>query len=271
MRVVLIAQIAPAVHGLYAMLCGLGHDPAALLCTREGADRYGDFAHLLHEAPGDLDVVIPASRGRIAPLLRLYEPDLALCAGFPWKIPPDALAVPRLGVVNGHPSLLPSYRGPSPVSWAIRNGESTIGFTFHRMDPELDTGAILAQAPVPLEDEHSWDELAPKILAVVGELFPRMLERVASGDPGTPQEGPGSYQTFLEPEYAWIDWTKPKAEIYRQVRAWRFASAREGDRGALAELDGETVRLLRISLEETEGRMMECGDGTIWIVDTEAA
>lgn len=271
MKVVLIAQIAPAVHGLYAILRALGHEPVALLCTREGADRYGDFAQLLREAPGDLDVVIPATRERIAPLLRPYEPDLVLCGGFPWKIPRDALAVPRLGVVNGHPSLLPRYRGPSPVSWAIRSGESTIGFTFHRMDTELDTGAILAQAPVPLADEHSWEELGPKILSVVEALVPRMLERAESGDPGDPQEGEGSYQTFLEAEYARIDWTKPKAEIYRQVRAWRFASAREGDRGALTELDGETVRVLRVSLEEAEGRMMECGDGTIWIMETEAA
>jgi len=271
MKIVLIAQIAPAVHGLYAMLRSLGHAPVALLCTREGSDRYGDFAELLQEAPSDLDVVIPASRDRIAPLLRLYEPDLVLCAGFPWKIPPDALAVPRFGVVNGHPSLLPSYRGPSPVSWAIRNGESRIGFTFHRMDPELDTGAILAQTRIALGDEHSWEELAPKIFAAVGELLPRMLERVESGDPGDPQEGEGSYETFFEPNYARIDWTQARSDVYRQVRSWRFASASTDPRGALADFDGETVRVLRISLDETDGRTMECGDGTIWIVETEAA
>ena len=92
---------------------------------------------------------MPASRGRIAPLLRQFEPDVALCIGFPWKIPPDALATPRHGIVNGHPSLLPRYRGPSPVSSAIRNGESEIGFTFHYMDAELDTGNILGQVRDP--------------------------------------------------------------------------------------------------------------------------
>ena len=91
---------------------------------------------------------MPATRAQIAPLLRAYEPDLALCAGFPWKIPADAIAVPRHGIVNGHPSLLPRYRGPSPVAWAIRNGETEIGFTFHYMDAELDTGGILGQAPI---------------------------------------------------------------------------------------------------------------------------
>jgi methionyl-tRNA formyltransferase len=214
---------------------------------------------------------MPAARDRIAPLLRGYEPDVAFCGGFPWKIPADAIAVPRRGIVNGHPSLLPRYRGPSPVAWAIRNGEKEIGFTFHFMDAELDTGAILAQSPVPLHDEHSWDELAPTLMEVVGELFPTVLERLERDDEGDRQADGGDYFSFFESEYVWIDWSKPAAEIARQVQAWRFHSVVPGDRGALTELDGETVRVLRVSLEPAEGPAMECGDGTIWIVETEPA
>ena len=224
----------------------------------------------MRDAPEGLDVVIPASRDRIAPLLRGYDPDLLLCAGFPWKIPVDALAVPRFGAMNGHPSLLPEYRGPSPVAWAIRNGETEIGFTFHRMDAELDTGAILAQGTVPLGDEHSWDELGPKLVGLVSELLPVALERIERGDPGDEQEG-GRYYSFLEAEYAWIDWAEPVAEIERQVRSWRFASAGTEPRGALAEIDGETVRVLRVSLEPADGPGIECGDGRLWIVETEPA
>lgn len=273
MKVVLVTQVPPAAHGLTELLRALGHEPVALLCSREGAGRNGSaFDTLVRDAPEALDVVIPATRAGIAPLLRRYEPDLFLCVGFPWKIPPDALAVPRLGAVNGHPSLLPRYRGPMPISWAIRNGETEIGYTFHRMDAELDTGAILAQAPIPLADEHSWDELGSKIVESVGELLPRALERVEHMDPGDPQpEGAGEYLSFFEPEYAWIDWTRPADEIYRQVRAWRFASGADAERGALAELDGETVRVLRVSLDPADGRGMECGDGKLWIMETEQA
>lgn len=272
MRVVLVAQIPPAVEGLTRLLHGLGHEPVALVCTREHADRYGNaFDALVREAPEEFDVVIPARRSGIAPLLRVYEPDLLLCAGFPWKIPPDALAVPRLGAMNGHPGLLPKYRGPSPVAWAVRNGEAEVGFTFHRMDAGLDTGAILSRGTVPLDDEHSWEELTPKLIGLVAELFPVAMARVEAGDPGDPQEGDGTYFPFLEPEYATIDWGQSAEEIYRQVRAWRFASATAGPRGALAELDGEAVRVLRTSLEPADGRAMECGDGTLWIVEMEAA
>lgn len=271
MRVVLIAQIVPAVQGLYQLLRAHGHEPVALLLAREGAERYGELDALLEHVPADLDVLMASRRDRIAPLLRTHEPDAVFCGGFPWKIPADALAVPKLGVVNGHPSLLPRYRGPSPVAWAIRNGDTEVGFTFHRMDPELDTGAILAQARIPLEAEHSWDELAPKLAGTVGELFPTVLDRLKRRDPGDPQPTEdSSYFSFFEPEYVWIDWAKPADEIERQVRAWRFHSLVPGDRGALADLDGRTVRVLRVSLEQAEGREVECGDGRLWVVETES-
>jgi methionyl-tRNA formyltransferase len=270
-RVVLVSQIPDAAHGLTEMLRGLGHEPVALLCTREHAGRYGDeFTALVNDAPDGLDVVIPAMRERIAPLLRIYEPDLLLCAGFPWKIPADALAVPRLGSMNGHPSPLPDYRGPSPVAWAIRNGETEVGFTFHRMDAELDTGAILAQGKATLADEHSWDELTPKLVGLVSELLPVALRRIEDGDPGDAQ-GEGRYFSFFEPGYARVDWSQPASDIRRQVRAWRFASRGTGPHGALAEIDGQTVRVLRASVEPGAGRPVECGDGRLWIVETEPA
>jgi methionyl-tRNA formyltransferase len=156
------------------------------------------------------------------------------------------------------------------VSWAIRNGERDIGFTFHRMDAELDTGAILAQGTTELGEEHSWEELEPKLIELVVELLPKALARVEAGEPGDPQIGEGSYFSFFEPDYVWIDWRRPAEEIFRQVQAWRFASATDGDRGALAELDGKTVRVLRTSLEERNGsRAVETGRGTIWITELE--
>jgi methionyl-tRNA formyltransferase len=272
MRVVLISQVAVAVSGYSTFLRALGHEPVALLCTRMGAERYSELEDMLAQAPAELDVVMAASRGQIAPLLRVYEPDLALCAGFPWKIPAEAIAVPKHGIVNGHPSLLPRYRGPIPVSWAIRNGETEIGFTFHYMDAELDTGGILAQTRIPLDDEHSWEELQSKVVAAVSDIFPGALERVLRHDPGDPQrEEDASYLSFFEPEYAWIDWSKPAVEVDRQVRAWRFHPQIEGDRGALADLEGEIVRVLRVSSEPAAGRAMDCGDGTLWIVESEPA
>jgi methionyl-tRNA formyltransferase len=271
-RIVLVSQVPAAVHGLTELLRALGHEPVALMCSREHAGRYGNqFDDLVRDAPAELDVVVPASRSQMAPLLAAYSPDVLVCLGFPWKIPGDALAVPRHGAINGHPSLLPRYRGPSPVAWAIRNGDRQIGFTLHRMDAELDTGAILAQGSIPLEDEHSYEELEPKFAEAVGELLPRALARAESDDPGDQQdESQATYESFFGPDYVWIDSARSTVEVYRQVKAWRFASHAPGDRGALMDLDGETVRVLRTSLEPVAGRAMACADGTLWIVETEA-
>jgi methionyl-tRNA formyltransferase len=272
-RVVLVTQVPPAAHAFDEMLRRLGHELVGIVASRAGAGRYGNrFDELVAGAPEGVDVVVPAGRERIAPLLRALEPDVLLCAAFPWKIPADALAVPRLGAVNGHPSLLPRHRGPMPMAWAARNGETEIGFTFHRMDVDFDTGPILAQARFELEDEHSWPELSPKMETASSELLPDVFERLERGDPGDPQdEATATYAPFFDDVYAEIDWSRPAVEIARQVRAWRFASFRPGPRGALTDLDGERLRVLRVSLQPGAGREVECGDGSLWVLETESA
>src|SRR4029079_15880554 len=122
--------------------------PVALMSMRDVDGRYGslpDIGELVTSAAPELDLLLPARRSAIAPLLASVEPDLVVCMGFPWKIPPDALAVPALGWLNGHPSILPLHRGPLPVAWAIRNGDQELGISFHFMDDELDTGPLVAQ------------------------------------------------------------------------------------------------------------------------------
>jgi methionyl-tRNA formyltransferase len=266
-RVFLVTQVPPAAHAVTAMLRSLGHEPVALLCSRVEADRYGSrFDELVRDAPEGLDVLVPATKERIAPLVRAYEPDLLFCVGFPWRIPEDALAVPRLGAVNAHAAPLPKYRGPFPFAWAVRNGDAEIGMTLHRMEPDFDTGPILAQGGVPLDDEQSLDELGPKLERIVAELLPIALGRVARGDPGDPQrDEDASYAGAFEPEYAQIDWSRRAADIHRQVRAWRFMP---GDEAPVAELEGREVHVVGTRLEPGEATPVECGDGTIWVVET---
>jgi methionyl-tRNA formyltransferase len=271
-RVVVVTQILPVAQGFGAAVTALGHEPVALLTTLDREGRYDSGMRMdLSQAPPELDILIPARRSSIAPLLRSVEPDLVVCMAFPWKIPPDALAVPPLGWVNGHPSLLPRHRGPTPVAWAIRSGDEEIGITFHRMDAELDTGPILAQRAYPLGEPEEPDAFYAKFGQVVGETLVEALERLAAGDEGaTQEEGGGEYETFFAPEDAWLDLSRPAAEVHRLVWAWRFGMIRDATKGALLELDGKTVRVLTASRTEVEGKpRVECGDGPLWIVETE--
>jgi methionyl-tRNA formyltransferase len=270
-RVVIVTRILPVFQGFYPTIREAGHDAVGLLTVRDPENRYGDAPTIdraIRELPRGVNVLMPASRAAIAPLLASVEPDLVVCMGFPWKVPADALAVPRLGWLNGHPSLLPRHRGPVPVAWAIRNGDEQIGITFHRMDAELDTGPILAQRPMALGVYTEPEEFYPRMGEVVLEVLGEALERLAAGEEGTVQEG-GEYESFLGDEDAWLDSSRPAVELHRLVWAWRY-SVPIALHGALVELDGEVVRVLASSLEEVEGaRRLECADAPLWLVATE--
>jgi methionyl-tRNA formyltransferase len=273
MRVVIVTRIPPVLAAFDAVVRATGNEPVGLLSMRNADGRYGpvaDTGELVLGAAGELDVLLPARRRSIAPLLASVEPDLVVCMGFPWKVPPDALAVPRLGWLNGHPSLLPRHRGPLPVAWAIREGDEEIGITFHKMDADLDTGPILAQRRHTVGELQPPDNFYPEFGPTVGEALAEALERLAAGDEGTPQPEGGGYESFFAVEDARLDLSRPAAELHRLAWAWRYAVALDGTRGALLELDGAPVRVLATSLTEVEGaRRIDCGDGPLWIVETE--
>lgn len=273
-RVVIVTRILPVLLGFDSVIREAGHEPVALLTFLDSDGRYGgfDIAPVLHEVPSNLDILMPSKRSSIAPLLRGIEPDLVVCMGFPWKIPADALAVPRLGWLNGHPSLLPRHRGPVPVAWAIRNGDEEFGFTFHRMDAELDTGPILAQQRAPLGEPTEPDEFYARSGPIAMATLAEALERLAAGDEGTPQGEGGEYESFFGDADAWLDPARPALELHRLVWAWRYTISFGALRGPLVEVDGETVRVLASSLTEVDGaRRLECADGPLWLVRTEPA
>jgi methionyl-tRNA formyltransferase len=274
-RVVLVSQI-PAVAKAYAALArAAGHEPVAHVAVRTQSrlaesQQAREFAlQLLMEGPDDLDLVYPASKQSLAPLLRRYEADLLLCTAFPWRVPEDALAVPRVGCVNGHPSLLPRYRGPIPLAWAIRNGETEVGLTYHLMDADFDTGNILAQQAVPLDGEDTLETLLPKFMDCMAALVPAVLDRLARGERGEPQEG-GDYESVFGEDYVFVETSRTALEVHRQVRAWPLAVGAPGLRGPILSRDGQSMRLLRTSLTEVEGaEQLDCADGPIWIVESE--
>jgi methionyl-tRNA formyltransferase len=272
-RIVLVSTVPPVAEALAATLRELGHRPVALISARRDRPMPGRPSMTDESAPAGLDLLLPASKHALLPLVSAYEPDLLLCWGYPWRIPLSALQVPRLGSVNCHPAMLPRHRGPIPMAWALREGDGQYGVTWHRMDAELDTGAILAQAAVPMEDDDfDITVVGPRIGAVAHRLLARVLERLAAGDPGDPQPDEGaSWAGHFGEDYASVDWSQPARRIHDQVRAWTFSFGLGPVIGPVATLDGKRVRLIRTSLIEPGGdaRRIEAGDGPIWVLDSE--
>ncbi len=271
---VAIITVLPAIAQEYArILRSLGHEPVAVITPRRrvaGADPMPFAAAHVADDPEELDILFPATKHSLARMLRAYDVDLGLCTGFPWLIPAEALAVPRLGIVNGHPSLLPQYRGPFPIAWAVRNAETEIGLTYHLMDAEFDTGNVLAQGRIPLAEDETEETLFAKLGAAGAELLPVALDRLARGDAGDPQEG-GEYQSIFEDEYWTIDPSQTAAEVHRQVRAWSFMPP-IGEFGPFIERDGRRLKVTRSSLQEVAGAWrLDCADGPLWIVESQPA
>jgi methionyl-tRNA formyltransferase len=276
LRVVAICGIKPIADSLVDALRELGHEPVALLAPRrgEGPPRPAFLELTDTSAPQGLDLLFARDKHAIEPLLHAYEPDLVACWGFPWKIPQAALDVPRLGSINMHPALLPRHRGPVPLAWALRDGDPAWGATWHYMDAELDTGNLLAQGSVPIEDDDvDIAEFGDKLRAAPVELLPRALERVIAGDPGDPQAEEGATWAghFEDDDYARIDWTHSSRAIHNQVRAWHLTFGLSGVRAPITELDGEQVVVLQTRLTDPGGdaTRVDCGDRPIWVVAAE--
>jgi methionyl-tRNA formyltransferase len=278
-RVAIISNALPVIEPLVAVVSELGHEPVAWLMARRPLDPkrpqppWGDVTD--KNAPQCVNLLFARAKEDVAPLLRGLDLDVTLCWGFNWKLPQEALDVPRLGSVNNHPALLPRHRGPYPLAWTFREGDAAFGSTWHRMDAEFDTGPILAQSSVPVEDTDTWiEDFGPRILENTLAMLPRVFERLEAGDPGDPQPQEGvTWAGPFEADYAAVDWSRSAREIHNQVRAWRHMFAVGEAVGPIAELDGERVKLLRTSLTDLGdgARAVDCGDGRLWIVESEPA
>lgn len=282
LRIVLISNVQPITERLIPFLRELGHEPVAVIAQRsteekaQAAEANGPLPYSNVRPPFDVDLVLMHDKSRLAPILRVYKPDVTLCWGFGWKIPQEALDVARLGSVNQHPAKLPQHRGPIPFAWAFRDGLGEFGSTWHRMDAELDTGNILAQTTIPiLDDDCDILDFAPRIGLAAMQLLPQVFERLEAGDPGDPQptEGISWAGHFEQDSYAEVDLAKTARETHNQVRAWRTTFNMTNSRGPYLELDGERHLLLRTSLTDSGGdaRRIECADAPLWIVASEPA
>ncbi len=273
MRIVLIASAPPPALGLGATLAGMGHHVPALVAIRAPEGRYGDgYPVALHGAAPEGDLLFVRSGELLGPLLAAYEPDVALCASFPARIPADALQTPRLGILNLHPALLPRYRGPNPMGWALRNGDAEIGITVHRMVEKLDAGPILSQGAIAVGDhDDPATDGAERFGPLSEQLVATALRRAERGDPGDPQDdAAATYAPPFEAAYVEVDWGRTAREVHDQTRAWKLAPPVGGVRGPLADLDGRRVRLLRTRLDgERGGRPVACADGPLWVLETE--
>lgn len=158
----------------------------------------------------------------IVALLRAARPDVILSWFWPRRIPAEVLAIAPRGAYGVHPSLLPRWRGPDPYFWAIRSGDAQTGVTLHRLAPDYDTGAIVAQRALDIDvDEDAWT-LARRLDRPSLALLVDCAQRLARGERLEETEQDEALVTDApQPSEAQlvISFQQPAIDIVRLVRA----------------------------------------------------
>jgi methionyl-tRNA formyltransferase len=171
-----------------------------------------------------LTVVQPDSLKAAGVVERLggFEPDVIVVAAFGQILPKTVLALPRLGCINVHPSLLPRFRGASPVASAILAGDDFTGVSLMLMDEGLDTGPVLARAQLPVLARDTTGSLTAKLSWLGAQLLGEVLVGWSRGElaPRPQNESKATYCQPIAKEEGEIDWRQPAVDIWRRVRAF---------------------------------------------------
>ena len=154
--------------------------------------------------------------------LRGLEADLIVVVAYGQILPQAILDLPKFGCLNVHTSLLPKYRGASPIQSAILSGETETGVTVIKMDAGLDTGEIISQARTPILPEDNSQTLHDRLAQLGAELLVETIPDYVAGKlPPKPQPAEGaSYATKIKKEDGKIDWNEPAEKILNRLRAF---------------------------------------------------
>ena len=289
LRVIFMGTPAFAVPALDALM-DAGHDVVGVFTQ---PDRRAGRGRRLAAPPikefaqeRGLSVFQPASLREDADVrhrIKELAPDAIVVAAYGLFLPDDTLAVPRLGCLNIHPSLLPRHRGPSPVATAILEGDDTTGVTIMLLDEGMDTGPILAQQEAAIGEEETCEELTERLFDTGAGLLTKTLDDWNRGEtaPEPQDDAHATITRRLQRSDGEIDWDQSAIETARRVRAFtpwpgtftkwqdktlKILSAEPGDDtldslpGAVLKINGEGIAVatgkgaLRLHEIQLEGR-----------------
>ncbi|RYY67373.1 MAG: methionyl-tRNA formyltransferase, partial [Comamonadaceae bacterium] len=195
-------------------------------------------------------------------LLQSTPHDVMVVAAYGLILPPSVLAIPRLGCLNIHASLLPRWRGAAPIHRAIEAGDAETGVTIMQMDAGLDTGDMLLVDKVAITPADTTGTLHDRLATLGGRLVIEALELAACGGlVRRPQPAEGvTYAHKIDKAEAAIDWSLPAAAIERRLRAF------DPFPGATSTCAGETLKLWRGEVLPASGSALP---GTVQSADAQ--
>ncbi len=182
--------------------------------------------------------------------LRSLEPDVIVVVAFGQLLPASIINMPKYGCINVHASLLPKYRGASPIQWAVIDGCEYSGVTTMQMDTGLDTGDILLSEKIKLEPKETGGSLFDKLSGVGAQLLVKTLECAKNGtlQPIKQQEDGSSYVKMINKSFGLIDFKMPAVNIERLIRGLNPWPS------AFTHIDGKMLKIWDADVITTENQ-----------------
>lgn len=197
-------------------------------------------------------------------------------------LPREILSLPRLYSVGLHASLLPKYRGASPVNWAILNGEAKTGVTVFKLSGKMDAGEIVDRKEIDILDSDNAETLSEKLSNLGANLLVKALDSIAEGKASfiAQDESLATFTPKLKKEDGRIEWDRPAAEVHNKVRAFY------GWPGTFSRLNGRVIKIWatepvelpaqagltpgQIAAIDNDGITVACGRGALRIKELQA-
>lgn len=178
--------------------------------------------------------------------LSLWSPDLIVVAAYGQILRQNVLDLPRYGCLNVHASLLPRWRGASPVQAALLHGDAETGVTIMQMEAGLDTGPMLAQRSTPIQARDTAETLTARLAEIGAGLLLEMLPQYLAGECRAiaQDETQATYAGMIQKEEGQLDFKRPGAELERKVRAFSPWP------GAFLSWEGGLLKVHRAHFEE---------------------
>ena len=153
--------------------------------------------------------------------IRAINPDVIVVVAFGQIIPSEIIHMPKFGCINVHASLLPKYRGASPIQWTVLDGCEYSGVTTMLMDEGIDTGDILETATVKLDERETGGSLFDRLSLVGAKLLVETLDKAEAGQlhPVKQDDSQSSYVRMIDKSFGLMDFTQPVEVLERKVRA----------------------------------------------------
>ncbi|MGA0616631.1 methionyl-tRNA formyltransferase [Paracoccus sp. KR1-242] len=228
----------------------------------------------VHKAAEELGLTVRVPESLKSPETRTefaaLAADVAVVVAYGLILPRPVLDAPRLGCLNIHASLLPRWRGAAPIHRAIMAGDAETGVAIMQMEAGLDTGPVLAESRTAIGTDDTTADLHDRLSDMGAQLIVQTLDRLPL--PAMPQPEAGvTYAAKIDKAEARIDWTRPAAQIDRQIRGLSPFP------GAWCMIGEERVKLLRSRLAEGSGQpgrvlsdfTIACGQGAVEIVEAQ--